>query len=350
MLYVPKPDDRWLELEKQKILHFQKRMISMAQARAVGISRGHIRWQVERGHWQAVYYGVYATFSGELTWEARLWAVILRMGDDAALSHETAAEFWEFGRAGKGRPNPDGRVHVTVPGKTNPTRYKDLPHVVVHRKADWAGYDQGLLSLPYVPLVPTVLDLVESALTLDDAFGWLSRAITRNRVTPAMIGVALPARKKMARRAWLKDALTDVSDGAHFPLERRWLHDVERAHGLPRASRQSKRHGADGPRYLDNLYTAFNLAVELDGLVFHPPEELDRDRRRDNETKIAAKVDTLRYGFKEVANRPCEQAEQFARALIARGWTAETLKACGPACPIVTLIGASRPATYPQPS
>ena len=163
-----------------------------------------------------------------------------------------------------------------------------------------------------------------------------------------MISTALPTRKKMARRAWLKDALTDVSDGVHFPLERRWALDVERAHGLPRASRQSMRHGADGPRYLDNFYPEYHLAVELDGLAFHPPEELDRDRRRDNETKIAVKVDTLRYGFKEVANRPCEQAEQFARALIAHGWTAETLKPCGPTCPVITLMEASRVTTRPH--
>ncbi len=335
---MPKPDARWLEGEKHKILHFQKQMISAVQARAVGISRGDIRWQVERGHWQTVYRGVYATFSGELTWEARLWAVILRMGDGAALSHETAAEFWEFGKAGMGRPNPAGKVHVTIPGKANPTRFTDLPDVVVHRNANWTGYKERLLSLPYVPLVHTVLDLVDSARTLDDAYAWLSRAITRNRATPAMISAALPARKKMARRTWLKDALTDVSDGVHFPLERRWVRDVERAHGLPGASRQSRRDGADGTRYLDNFYEAFNLAVELDGLAFHPSEDLDKDRRRDNETKIATRADTLRYGFKEVANRPCEQAEQFARALIARDWSAQTLKPCGPTCPVIAVI------------
>src|SRR5215469_8845654 len=129
MLYMPAPDSSGLEGEKQLILHNQEQMISFAQATAVGLSRAEVRWKVESGQWQRVYRGVYATFSGKLTRQARLWAVVLRMGDDAALSHETAARHWGFGRP----PTDDEEtIHVTVPASSNPTRRTDLRGVVVH--------------------------------------------------------------------------------------------------------------------------------------------------------------------------------------------------------------------------
>ncbi|HUN34558.1 MAG TPA: hypothetical protein VMU95_21350 [Trebonia sp.] len=66
-------------------------------------------------------------------------------------------------------------------------------------------------------------------------------------------------------------------------------------------------------------------------------EDRDGDRRRDNEALIAADAKTLRYGFKEVANHPCDQAEQFARALIKQGWAADSLKPCQPGCRVAGL-------------
>ncbi len=330
--YMPRPDAASREAEWRLLLDSQKRMISTAQALALGETFDKVRWHVKTGQWQRVHQGVYATFSGELSREARLWAVILRVGDHAVLSHETAAEIHRFA------DQPSDKIHVTVPLQVTPTRWSQLAGVVVHRTANWRADPQPRWNLPRTPVGETVLDLVTSARTLDDAYAWLSRAITQGRATPAMIADALVARKRKVRRAWLEDALTDIADGIHFPLERRWTRDVERAHGLPKPARQARRADGDGFRYLDNHYEEYNLCAELDGMAFHLPEELARDRYRDNEAKIATSAETFRYGFREVANRPCEQAEQFARALIRRGWPAGTLKACSPRCPVALLV------------
>ncbi len=315
------------------VLEKQDQVISAAQARAAGMTEEQIRWKVKSGRWQYLYRGTYATFSGKLSRQATLWAVLLRAGGRAALSHQTAAEVLGLGR---GASDP---IHVTVPVQSNPDRCSDLDGVVVHRNSNWQGYDAALLDLPCTPVIMTVLDLVESAVTLDDAYGWVSRAVTNRSIPRELIAAQLDQRKKFTRRAWLKDALADIGDGIHFPLERRWTRDVERAHGLPRATRQARRDGADGSRRLDNYYEPFSLCAELDGAAFHRTEDLDRDRRRDNETLVAADAKTVRYGFKEVANHPCDQAEQFARALISRGWQAGTLKPCKPGCRVASLIG-----------
>ena len=39
----------------------------------------------------------------------------------------------------------------------------------------------------------------------------------------------------MRWRGWVTAALQDAADGVHSPLERQYVHGVERAHGLPAA-------------------------------------------------------------------------------------------------------------------
>jgi hypothetical protein len=340
---MPRPEERFREMDRAIITDHQEGVITSRQALAFGHTPGDIRWKVQSGRWQAVYRGVYATFSGKLSRDAKLWAAVLRTGDDAALSHETAAERLGFA------PGSSEMIHVTVPAASDPARWSDLVGVVVHRSTHWRGHAEMMFKLPVTPGATTVLDLVESAETLDDAFGWVSRAVAEQVARPESLALALAGRKKFARRRWLNDALADIADGVTFPLERRWVYDVERPHGLPRAVRQAPRSGGDGTRFHDSLYEPFNVPVELDGLAFHPPEQLDRERRRANETAIASSAMTLRYGFKEVANRPCVQAEQVARALIKHGWDARKLKACQrPGCAVELLLEKRRAAGAAQ--
>src|SRR5262249_43405321 len=150
--------------------------------------------------------------------------------------------------------------HVTVPLKVTPTRWRDLAGAVVHRTVNVRRYEAPWFELPRTPAWDTVIDLAESARDLD-AYGWLSRAITKGNVPAGLISAALGNRRKARRRSWLADALTDVSDGVHFPLERRWTRDVERAHGFPKPTRQVRRNGADGTRFLDTLYKPWGISV-----------------------------------------------------------------------------------------
>lgn len=332
---MPPPGSFSAEAEWAFILRTQRNVVSTAQARALGMTPDAILAKVKSGRWQRVHRGVYATFTGDLSREATLWAVVLYCGRNAVLSHQTAAEIHGFAPG----PGPGDRIHVTVPGASNPARWTDLRELVVHRSLNWRADPQPEWNLPRAPVEATVLDLVDTAATLDEAYAWVSRAITGNKTTIGLLGAALNERKKFRRRTWLVDALTDVRDGIQFPLERRWARDVQRAHGLPAAGHQVKREGADGIRFLDNLYQRYNLCVELDGLAFHPPQERDRDGYGDNETVIATDAHTLRYGFRQVANHPCDQAAQFARALSKNGWAAATLKQCEkPGCPVAAVV------------
>ena len=106
---------------------------------------------------------------------------------------------------------------------------------------------------------------------------------------------------------------------------------MERAHGLPAATRQAKFAKPDGSKgFRDRYYEKYGLIVELDGKEFHPEEQRGQDRARDNEA-IATSGATLRYGWPDVTRTPCESATQVYRALLRRGYRG-TIRQCSATC------------------
>lgn len=209
MPYIPPDDADSAQGNWELILHAQEGIVSAAQARAVGMSADAVRSKVDSGRWQRIHHGVYATFTGDLPRRARLWAAVLRCGRNAVLSHETAAEIHGLTR------DPVSSIHLTVPLSSNPARLADLAGIVVHRSANWKADAQPPWNLPRTPVDVTVLDLVDCADNLDDAYAWLSRAISERHTTAGALRDALAERKKISKRSWLANALTrvDVQNG-----------------------------------------------------------------------------------------------------------------------------------------
>ena len=65
-------------------------------------------------------------------------------------------------------------------------------------------------------------DLVAAAGSFDEAYSWVSRALSKELVTVGILREAMAARTRIRWRAWLAEALADADDGAYFPLERRY--------------------------------------------------------------------------------------------------------------------------------
>jgi very-short-patch-repair endonuclease len=183
---------------------------------------------------------------------------------------------------------------------------------------------------PCTRVEDTVLDLIEVAATFDDAYAWICRAIGRRHTTADRIRIAMDARKKMRWRREIAIALGDAEGGALSVLEYRYVHRVERPHGLPAARRQARIRQGTGNRYLDNLYEPFAICVELDGTAAHPADEQWRDKRRDNANTVSGLL-TLRFGLLDLGDRRCATASAVASLLRDHGWTG-SLRACGPAC------------------
>jgi very-short-patch-repair endonuclease len=304
-------------------LQNQHGVVSRRQAQDAGFREDAIDRRLRSGTWQRLYPGVYATFTGALSREAKLWATVLSAGPDAVLSHQTAAEL--HGLSDK----PAGKIHVSVPATRRPVRRK-LRGAVIHRSRGLVAEWQPPWHLPRTTVEDTVLDLIAAARTFDDAYGWVSAAVGRRLTTPELLGKALAGRARMRWRGWVTAALQDAADGVHSPLERQYVHGVERAHGLPAARRQARRRHGSGNRYLDNLYEKYGLCVELDGKSAHPDEGRWRDTRRDNANLVQG-ARTLRYGWPDVTEHRCRTAAEIAAVLRSQGWTG-TLRRCGPSC------------------
>ena len=308
----PDAHGEWLML-----LDAQRGIVGRREALNLGFTVSRIEHRLKSRKWRRVHEGVYATFSGPLSREARLWAAVRVAGDGAMLSHQTAAEVQ--GLVDK----PAGRdIHLTVASRRRPVQRGQVRGIVVHRSdQSRPQFPAGTWKLPRTRVEDTVLDLVTSAPTFERGYSWIARAVSRNLVTVAMLRATLAGRRRVRWRVWLTEALEDSSDGANSPLELRYVRDVERAHGLPTARRQARRTLGGRTHYKDNWYAEYRVAVEIDGPAYHEGDRAAPDRDRDNYNLAADAVQTLRFGPVGVTERACGSAALVAATLRRNGWT-----------------------------
>ena len=168
---------------------------------------------------------------------------------------------------------------------------------------------------PRTTVEDTVLDLVDAATDVAAVVDVVTSAVQARLTTAVELREAVARRHVLRHRPVLLGLLADVTDGARSLLEVDFLRDVERAHALPVGRRQVRRRGTEA----DVLYEEYAVLVELDGRVGHGGTGRFRDMHRDN-VSTADGLSTLRYGYADVHDRPCEVAGQIGEVLVGRGW------------------------------
>lgn len=267
--------------ELARLVRRQDDIVSRKQALQAGLTADMIKFRVRSGRWRRIYPGVYATFAGRPTRAAQIWAALLYAGAGAVVSHETAFEMYRFAE------KRSDLIHISIPHNRTVVPVRG---VRIHR----IGRGDGVSSPPITPPSATVLDLVETAETLDDACGWVTSAV-RHGVRVPLLREAMRERGRMRWHAEMEDLFAAAMAGDESVLEYRYTKDVERAHGLPEAKRQVAFVGPDGkPGRRDRVYEQFRVVVELDGKLFHPDKS--EDQRRDN-AATADGLHPLRYGW-----------------------------------------------------
>jgi hypothetical protein len=222
----------------RQLIDLQRGVLARWQAPTVELKTTTIDSLLRSGRWRLLQRGVYATFSGEPGRKAELWAAVLRAGPHAVLSHQTAAELDGL------TSRRSEAIHVTVPEGKHVRRIQGIR---LHRSERLAEARHPSRTPPRTKVEETVLDLTQTARNIDGAFGWLCQACGSRLTTPELLITALGKRGKVRWRCILRGALADIDDGAQSVLEVRYVRDVERPHGLPRARRQARAPRSSGP-------------------------------------------------------------------------------------------------------
>jgi hypothetical protein len=304
-------------------LALQDGVISRAQVLAAGGDDRLIVRRLRRREWARVHPGVYVNHTGPLTWNQRAWAAVL-LTAPAALGGRSALR--AHGVRGH-ESHEDVRVVVA-----HHRRLARHPGIRIDRTRDFDRAVQPHLCPPRMRLEHALIRVASEARTDDQAVGVLSDGCQSRRTTVARLGEELLVSPKLPRRRLLLEILQDVGDGAMSALERRYLRDVERAHGLAAGQRQRREHTSRGSVQRDVEYADEAMLLELDGRLGHDPAEGRwRDLDRDLEAATTGRL-TLRVGWGQVL-QPCRLASTLALVLAARGWTG-TPRPRRPGCPV----------------
>lgn len=297
--------------ELTDLLAHQSGVVSRRQVHDAGLTPADLRRLVRRRDLTRIHAGVFVDHTGEPSWTQRAWAAVLHTWP-AVLCDASALRAY-----GIGTGVDEHLIEVLVAANRHPVAPDG---VRVHRSRDLSDA-LWRASPPRLRLEAAVVRAADRAPDEHAAVRLLTDAVGSRRTTPGRLRDVVERTPRLARRALLKAVLVDAASGTHSVLERGYLHRVERAHGLPRSSRQARGTGAGGrTAYRDVLVAEYGLVVELDGRVHHGTTSA-RERDLDRDLAAAASgLQTVRLTWAQVMREPCRTARRLGELLRLRGW------------------------------
>jgi hypothetical protein len=294
-------------------------VISPRQVHRLGGDDNLIERMVRRRIWTPVHPGVYVDHTGAPDDRQRRMAAVLYAWP-AALAGESAL----IAHGMRGLSAATVSVAIDHRRRVRPTSGLQVTRVV-----DMDTVTQWQRTPPRLRLEIAVLQVASQRWTESGearAVAVIADACQQHLTTADRLLRALEILGCLRGRKFLRMVLQDVATGTFSVLEHRYLTRVERAHGLPRANRQSRFSGARGVGYRDVTYDDYGVAVELDGRLGH---EWALDRWADLERDLVAASEELmsvRLGWGAVSE-PCRLAPMVGQLLVSRGW-AGSVRSC----------------------
>jgi very-short-patch-repair endonuclease len=242
-----------------------------------GVSSSSISRRLHTGRLHRIHRGVYAVGHCAPNPDARLHAAVLAVGDDAVLSHVSAAALWGLLRSELLDPSRPTDVTTT----RNLGRRRGIR---LHRTSALPRQDTTRQrGIPATTPTRTLVDMAGAV-----PANWLRRAVREAEVQRLVdieqLGGAATRRRGAAR---LRELVSQGPAPTRSELEDRTL-DLLRRHGFPRP-RTNATVRTNGRVYeVDFLFEAHGLIVEADGERYHG-------------TRLARKTDDARQAALEAA-------------------------------------------------
>jgi very-short-patch-repair endonuclease len=278
----------------------QHGIVARRQLLKLGFNSREIEHRVGRGRLHGVMRGVYAVGWPKLTQERRWMAAVLACGDDAMLSHRSAAALWGIGS------EPKGRVDISV------RRRAELRRRGLRVRGRPTLDPKDVVERDGIPVTCPIRTLVDLATELrpPSVERAVNEADKRDLVDPETLRLALDAytgqagvpalRKLLDKRTFrLSDSDLEiffrpiaVEAGLPFPLSKQIVNGWE----------------------VDFYWPDLGLVVETDGLRYHRTASTQtRDARRDRAHALAG-MTPLRFTHYEIKHEPARVRAELSGA------------------------------------
>lgn len=284
----------------------QMGVVSRAQLAELGVTRHHVRRQLDAQRWQAIGTRVVALMTGALDPEQQLWVAVAHCGVSSPLATLTSLEVqglrgWE----------PQKR-HVLVP---HSTRVPPLEGVVIHQSR---AIDPGDVvirrGLPCTSVPRSTLDAAAAMQHQNSSKGLVIAVVQQRLATADDLLRELERRPTQPFRADLRTALQRSAEGAES------LREVEvgsllREAGFPRWQRQVVIQTPRGSRRFDlgvRLADGTLLLIDVDGPHHQDPAVRALDVAKDAEA-IALGHASFRIPVESVSVARAQLLQQLTR-------------------------------------
>jgi hypothetical protein len=251
------------------------------------MTRAALRWRVSSRRWQQPCHGVVVAHSGPLTNDQRLWTALLSAGNDAVLAGLTAAQLDGFRRL-TGQQELRQPIFLLLPaGQRVWVKPAGIPTVVHYSTALGEADVHPLREPRRTRIARSIIDAASWMATDRGAQAILAAGVQQRLVRVADLLPVVEANQRLRRRRLIAETLGDIAGGAQALSELDFARLVVRGYGLPEPDRQACRRDSQGRRrYLDVVWEAAGVVVEIDGAQHMEPLQYWDDMNRSNDLQL----------------------------------------------------------------
>jgi hypothetical protein len=287
----------------EKLAAARDGVVSRRELRDQGITRHHVRTEVDAGRWRAIGRQCVAVHTGDLSALARRWLAVWETGEAiAAIDGVTALQ--HAGLTGF----TDERVHVSAVHNHNTA---PLDGARIHKVIRRVSGELAGAGLPRTRPEVAAVRAAHWAVSNRQAALVLLMTIQQRLTTPMRLAAAQRLVRGRTRRAFIRAVVRDIAFGVQSLGELDFAR-LCRARGLPEPARQEVRTGPRGRIYLDVRWDHTSLVVEIDGAQHRWGLAVTEDNLRQNAVTLdgdrALRIDVI--GLRLETNLFMDQVER----------------------------------------
>lgn len=288
----------------------QAGVVSRRQVYAAGLTRAEVLANVKAARWRRLLSQSICVHTGPVPQAAWLWAAVFEAGPRAFVDGESALV--AAGLTGYATT----ATRVSVPRGAKVRRGRGLN---IRQTRRWSAEDVATGS--GVPRARPAVAAVRAALWARSdrqAALLLTMSVQQGLVSAEQLGLEMLRVRKARRRSFIHAVLLDLLDGVRSLGELDFARECRRR-GLPEPDRQVVRRGMNGRYYLDVVWSAYGLVVEIDGIQHTWAGQQVDDALRHNHVTLAHDR-VLRLPLLGLRVAPDAFFEQIEAALAAAGY------------------------------